>query len=110
MLAAGQEVTGLMTYSYRCPKHTLGERQEFLLQGKAWRNLDTRPLDKLLLTDLKKELRLRNRDVSGKKKPALEKEFEELRMRISNFPALLRGNPQATLLSSNLQSYEISPT
>ena len=99
-----------LAYSYRCTKLTLSERQAFLLNGKAWKNIATRPLDKLLLTNLQEELRLRNRSTKGKKKPALEKEFEELRMGISNFPALLQDSPRATLASLHLDTYEISPT
>ena len=82
-----------IAYSYRCPEQTLAQRQEFLLKGRAWKNLQTRPLEKLLITDLQKELRLRDRDVGRKKKPALEKAFEEIRMGINNFPALLQDSP-----------------
>ena len=99
-----------IAYSYRCNKLTLAERQAFLLQGRAWRNLQLRPLDKLLLTDLQEELKLRNRCTKGKKKPTLEKEFDELWMGISNFPALLQDSPTATLESLHLGNYEISPT
>ena len=75
-----------------------------------WKNLSTQPLDKLLLKDLQDELRVRDRYTKGKKKPALEKEFEELRMGINNFPALLQDDPKASLTSLHLQNYEISPT
>ena len=107
--SAGSDRMDDLAYSYRCTKLTLSERQEFLLKGKAGRNLQTRPLDKLLLTNLQ-ELRLRNRSTSGKKKPTLEKEFDELRMGNSNFPALLQDSPRATLASLHRGTYEISPT
>ena len=99
-----------IAYTYRCAKLTLADRQEFLLKGRAWKNLQTRPLDKLLLSDLQSELRLRDRNIRGKKKPALLKEFDELKMGISNFPALLQEVPNAPLKSLYLENYEISPT
>ncbi len=40
----------------------------------------------------------------------MEKEFDELRTGISNFPALLQDNPKATLASLRIDNYEISPT
>ena len=44
------------------------------------------------------------------KKPALEQSFDDIRLGISNFPALLQDQPEATLSSLNLQHYEVSPT
>ena len=99
-----------IAYAFRCPLLSLKYRQEFLLQGIAWKNINVRPLDKLLLTDLKKELSLRDLPVAGKKKPALEKDYDDIRLGINNFPALLQGNPEATLESLNIHHYEVSPT
>ena len=76
----------------------------------AWKKIKTRSLDKLLASDLKKELILRGASITGKKKPALEKDFDELRAGITNFPALLQQNPNVTLQSLNLDHYEISPS
>lgn len=45
-----------------------------------------------------------------KKRPQLEREFDELRKGINNVPALLQLTPQATLASLNLEKYEIFPT
>ena len=98
-----------VAYTYRCPAQPIAERPQFLLKGHSWKNIKNRPLDKLLLADLQKELRVRGYEVQGKK-PAIEKKFEELRMGISNFPALLQENPQAPLSTLNLERYEISPT
>ena len=89
-----------IAYTFRCVKLSIAERQSFQAQ----------PLDKLLIKDLQKELRARDSDVQGKLKPILEKEFEELRLGINNFPAILQDNPQASLSSINLQQYEISPS
>ena len=52
-----------IAYTYICAKLTLADRQEFLLKGKAWKNLKAWPLDKLLLTDLQEELRLRDKSI-----------------------------------------------
>ena len=98
-----------IAYALRCPKLSMQGRQDFLLQGVAWKNINKRSLDKLLLSDLKKELSMRGKPVT-KKKPALETDFDEIRLGISNFPALLQDYPQATLQSLNLHHYEVSPT
>lgn len=99
-----------IAYAYRCKNLNLQYRQEFSLQGIAWKKIATRPLDKLLLSDLKEELRLRGVPIAGEKKPALEKEFEEIRSGINNFPELLNDQPELTLESLHLKNYEISPT
>ena len=99
-----------IAYSYRCPLLNLQQRQDFLLQGVAWKKINSRPLDKLLISDLKTELSMRGVSITGKRKPALERDFEEIRLGITNFPALLQDRPKATLQSLNLQDYEISPT
>ena len=80
-----------IAHAFRCQQLSLSHRQEFLLQGVAWKNIATRPLDKLLLADLKKELRMKGVSVAGKKKTLLEKEFEDIRLGVTNFPALLQG-------------------
>ena len=99
-----------LAYAFRCPQLDLQQRQEFLLQGVAWKHISARPLDKLLISDLRKELSMRGVPVKGKKKPILEQDFDDLKLGISNFPALLLDSPETTLQSLNLQQYEISPT
>ena len=47
-----------IAYAFRCQKLDMQQRQDFLLKGTAWKNIGTRPLDKLL-SDLKKELGMR---------------------------------------------------
>ena len=98
-----------IAYAYRCQQLSLADRQHFLLQGVAWKNINVRPLDKLLLADLRKELNLRGIDTKGKRKPTLEAEFNEARIGISNCPAL-QEKPEMTLKSMNLDYYEVSPT
>ncbi len=65
--------------------------------------------DHLRVDDLRTELNKRGIDTTGKLKPALEKEFETLKMGISNFPAMLQINPQQSLESLDLKAYEVSP-
>lgn len=99
-----------LAYSYRSEKLTLQSHQQFLLKGIAWKNIPVRPLDKLLLTDLQKELQARRLLTKGKKKPVLEKDFEDMKYGITNFPALLQSKPKSSLSSLNLDKYEVSPT
>ena len=99
-----------IAYASRCELKSLQQRQDFLLQGVAWKDLTTRPLDKLLLADLQKELNLRGIAMKGKKKAILEQAFDDIRMGITNFPALLQSSPEASLQSLNLQQYEVAPT
>ena len=64
-------------------------------------------MDKLKLQELKMELEIR--EISGKRKPQLEKDFDQLRRGIVNVPALLQGVPTKTLQDFSLECYEVSP-
>ena len=66
-------------------------------------------MDKLKIQELRTELWKRSLSTAGKKKPQLEKEFDELRRGITNVPALLQGVPEMTLMELCLDSYEVSP-
>ena len=61
---------------------------------------------KMLIADLRQELTSRGVIVTRNKRTELEREFEELKCGIDNFPVLLEPNPQATL---QLQQYEVAP-
>ena len=67
------------------------------------------PMDNLKIQELRTELWKRSLSTAGKKKPQLEKEFDELRRGITNVPALLQGVPEMTLTELCLDSYEVSP-
>ncbi len=67
------------------------------------------PMDNLEVQDLRIELHLRGVPTESKKKPQLEKEFDELRRGITNVPALLQGVPDMPLFELGLEHYEISP-
>ena len=60
-----------IAYTYGCLAQPIVKRQQFLLKGHSWKNTKNRPLDKLLLADLQKELRMRGYKVQVKK-PAIE--------------------------------------
>ena len=66
--------------------------------------------ENIKVQELRIELSKRGVDITGKKKPQLETEFEELRRGVTNVPALLHDTPEASLESLYLQNYEISPT
>ena len=65
-------------------------------------------MDNLKVQDLRTELQLRGLEITGKRKPELESEFDELRRGITNVPALLQGVPDKSLEEFHLHFYEIS--
>ena len=67
------------------------------------------PLDNLKIHELRTELEKRGLSTAKKRKPQLEKEFDELRRGITNVPALLQGAPEMPLTQLGLENYEISP-
>ena len=96
--------------SYRSPKRTLQECQDLVLQGQAWKKGSTAPFDRLRIADLRSELSLRGIKTHGMKKPQLEAKLEEMRMGITNVPAILQNAPDESLASLSLSQYEIAPT
>ena len=66
-------------------------------------------MENLKLKDLQIELEMRGLATVGKRKPQLEKEFDEQKRGIVNVPALLQGVPDKPLHNFSLENYEISP-
>lgn len=99
-----------LAYCFHTRHPTLVERQQFILQGEAWKHSQINPLDKLRVAQLKTELEKRGVNTTGKKKPQLEKDLEDLQKGISNVPAILQQTPDASLDSLNLERYEVFPT
>ena len=99
-----------LAYTFRSPKRTLQERQEFMLEDIAWCKGGTNPLEKLKAQELHTELNRRGIDTNGMKKPELEKKFEDLKRGITHVPAILQNDPQAKLESLGLDQYEVSPS
>ena len=67
------------------------------------------PMDNLKVNDLRVELNLRGMATANKKKPQLEKQFDELRRGIVNVPALIQDTPETPLCEIGLEYYEVSP-
>ena len=67
------------------------------------------PMNNLRIQELWTELGKRGLFTTGKKKPQLEKELDELRRGITNVPALLQGVPEMPLTELCLENYEVSP-
>ena len=66
-------------------------------------------MDNLKLQELKCELEVRGIITVGKRKPQLERDFDDLRRGIVNVPALLQGVPDKKLKDFGLENYKISP-
>ena len=66
-------------------------------------------MDNLKIQELRTELEKRGLSTSRKRKPELEKDFDELRRGIVNVPALLQGVPETPLADLSLDKYEVSP-
>ena len=66
--------------------------------------------ENLKVQELRIELSKRGVNITGKKKPQLETDLEELRRGVTNVPALLQNTPETPLDSLYLHNYEISPT
>ena len=99
-----------MACTYRSNHLTIADRQQFTLAGEAWKAGGVSPLDNLKIKDLKMELKRRGISTGGKKKPEVEDIFRELRAGICTVPALLQSDPAASIITLNLDTYEICPT
>ena len=66
-------------------------------------------MDNLKIQELRMELEKRGLSTARKRKPELERNFDELRRGIVNVPALLQGAPETPLVDLCLDKYEISP-
>ena len=66
--------------------------------------------ENLKVQELRIELSKRGVNITGKKKPQLETDLEELRRGVTNVPALLQNTPETPLDSLYLHNYEISST
>lgn len=96
-----------LAYCFRCDHLTLTDRQQFVLRGKAWKKGGPKPLDKLLVNELREELQGRGIDTDGKLRDELDDIFDEMRSGINGLPALLQPNPEN--MPSYLSLHEISP-
>ena len=110
-VGCGVESTSIHTleHAFKCRTRTLKERQEFILNGNAWRNGGINIFEKLKVGQLRKELGTRDIPTKGMKKPEMEESFKSIRQGITNIPPLLQPNPTADLETIQLHRYEIAP-
>ena len=59
----------------------------------------------LKISELRIELERRGLSTARKRKPELERDFDELRRGIVNVPALLQGSPETPLTNLHLDRY-----
>jgi hypothetical protein len=82
---------------------TLDDLQHLILAGKFGNaSGKLKPLDGLLVADLREELKARKIITDGKKKPQLQSELTELLQGAQRVPTLLTQNPTTSLTSLNL--------
>ena len=97
-----------LAFCFKADDVSLAQRQSFLLSGCMWKEQKQKPLEKLSVVQLRKELKFRGMEVNGKLKPELERDLANLCKGIANFPALLQPCPDTALECLNLGDYEVS--
>ena len=98
-----------IVHCYRSAKLSFKVRQEFVLKGDCWKKNSSAPFEGLSIAQLRIELAKRGMDIKGKKRPELDKDFEEIKMGIVSVPALLQSRPSEPLELLHLECYEVSP-
>ena len=97
-----------LAYAFQCKPRSLEDLQSLVLTGKFGNQSgQLKPLDNLLVEQLREELNARGFDTSGKLKPALQNELTMELKGAQRVPTLLTLNPPQTLQSLNQQEYEI---
>ena len=87
---------------------SLADLQNLILAGKYGNSPGRlKPLDGLLVANLKEELKAINIAIEGMKKPELQSELTELLQGVQRVPTLLIQHPPRSLTSLNLEHYEI---
>jgi len=89
---------------------TLVDRQQFILQGEAWKYSQINPIDKLRVAQLEYGTGKVWSQHNRKEETTTWKDLEDLQKGISNVPAILQQTPDASLDSLNLERYEVFPT
>ena len=97
-----------LAHVLRCKPRSLEELQSLVLAGKFGNKQgQLKPLDNLLVSQLREELRARGLSIQGKLKPALQHDLTVSLKGAQRVPTLLTLNPPQTLGSLNLQQYEV---
>ncbi len=95
-------------HAVQCPHRSVKWLQTLVTAGKFGTVAGKlKPLDKLLIADLKAELTARGYQVSSMKKPEMQSLLTEELKGAQRVPALLITNPTQSLDELNLQDYEI---
>ncbi|KAL5509905.1 hypothetical protein EMCRGX_G005348 [Ephydatia muelleri] len=97
-----------LAFCFKADGVSLAQRQSLLLSECMWKEQKQKPLEKLSVVQLRKELKFRGMEVNGKLKPELERDLANLCKGIANFPALLQPCPDTALECLNLGDYEVS--
>ena len=95
-------------YALQCKRRTLADLQKLVLAG-SFGNAPGRlkPLDGLLVNDLRTELRTRGMPTSGKLKDELQADPTATLKGAQRVPTLLTQNPSQSLTDLNLHRYEV---
>ena len=96
-----------ISFCHRCDTRSLADRQEFMLGGILWRQMQLKPFDNLRVDKLRSELQSRGMDTTGQLRHELDNAFRSLRRGIVAFPALLLPSPEQPLEDLSLQHYEV---
>ena len=94
------------SHTAQCPPRSLECLQGLVTAGRH-QGIKLKPLEKLLVSDLKTELLARGFDISGKNKPQLQSILSEELKGAQRVPSLLVTNPTQSISGLNLQEYEI---
>ena len=100
-----------LTYAFHASLRSLEDRQTIVLGGhfgRSKRNGGIRPFDKMLVSELKIELRSRGIEPTGLKKD-MESDLREILGGVQRVPALLWREQRGSLTDMNLGSYEVIP-
>lgn len=95
-------------HSLQCPWRSLATLQTLATAGVYGKRAGiTKPLDKLPVNDLRKELRVRGVANLQGLKPELQQQLDDILNSVQRVPALHLLNPVQSLATLNLQHYEV---
>ena len=95
-------------YALQCKRRTLASLQQLVLAGKFGNAPGSlKPLDGLLVNDLRAELQARGMPTSGKLKDELQADLTTTLKGAQRVPTLLTQKPSQSLADLNLNKYEV---
>ena len=97
-----------LSYALQCPPRSLQQLQDLILNGKYGGQAGVlKPLDKLLVADLKQELTARSIDTTSMQKTELQDKLVQILKGAQRVPSILVLNPTQSLTELNLEDYEV---